>query len=74
MEPTTQVTDLVIRQSYGRLVAYLASRWGDLMAAEDALSEALLAALNQWPHQGIPDNPEGWLLTVAKRRLLDLTR
>ncbi|WP_276352308.1 RNA polymerase sigma factor [Cohnella caldifontis] len=62
------------RESYGRLVAYLAARWRDLAAAEDAMGDALLAALETWPRQGIPAKPESWLLTAASRRLVDRAR
>jgi RNA polymerase sigma-70 factor (ECF subfamily) len=58
------------RESYGRLVAWLAWRWRDLAAAEDALSDALAAALARWPVDGVPDHPQAWLLTAAKRNLL----
>jgi RNA polymerase sigma-70 factor, ECF subfamily len=58
------------RESYGRLLAYLASRSG-LDAAEDALADAFTAALERWPHDGIPANPEAWLLVVARNRALD---
>jgi len=58
------------REAYGRLVAWLAWQWGDLAAAEDALSEALLKALTRWPHEGVPAAPDAWLLTTAKRELL----
>lgn len=64
----------VARQSYGRLVAILAARTRDVAAAEDALGEALAAALDAWPTSGVPDSPEAWLLTVAHRRLLDAHR
>jgi len=57
------------RSSYGKLLSILASRSGDIAAAEDALAEAFAAALNQWPRDGIPDNPSGWLLTVGRRRI-----
>jgi len=57
------------RASYGRLLAILASRSGDIAAAEDALADAFAAALKQWPVDGIPDNPSGWLLTVARRSI-----
>ena len=66
--------EAVARVAYGRLVAMLAARGRDIMAAEDALQEAFLAALTQWPDQGPPDNPEAWLLTVARRRLIDAQR
>lgn len=64
----------VARESYGRLVAYLATRWGDLAAAEDALSAAFVAALERWPTTGVPERPESWLLTVARRKLIDSAR
>lgn len=62
------------RQSYGRLVAYLAARSRDVAGAEDALAEAFAAALEQWPRQGVPHNPEAWLLSVARRRQIDAGR
>ncbi|WP_246362183.1 RNA polymerase sigma factor [Paenibacillus alba] len=62
------------RDSYGRLVAFLAVRWRDPAAAEDALADAFLAALKAWPATGVPEHPETWLLTVAQRRLIDGTR
>jgi predicted RNA polymerase sigma factor len=69
-----QAAELTARASYGRLVAYLAARWRDLARAEDALGDSLVAALETWPRTGVPDRPEAWLLTVARRRLLDGTR
>jgi predicted RNA polymerase sigma factor len=64
----------VARQSYGRLVAYLSSHTHDLASAEDGLSDALVAALAAWPRDGVPQNPEAWLLTVARRSLIDRVR
>jgi RNA polymerase sigma-70 factor (ECF subfamily) len=64
----------VARESYGRLVALLAVRTRDIAAAEDALGDALAAALSTWPQAGLPDRPEAWLLTAARRRLLDAAR
>jgi RNA polymerase sigma-70 factor, ECF subfamily len=61
----------IVRASHGRLVAVLASRSRDIAAAEDAVSEAYRVALEKWPVDGLPDNPEGWLMTVARNRLLD---
>lgn len=58
------------RQSYGKLIAFLAARFRDVPAAEDALSDAIAAALSVWPERGIPDNPEAWLLVAARRNLL----
>ncbi len=68
MDPLIERT---LREAYGRLVAILAARSRDIMAAEDALQDALMAALEQWPREGTPRDPEAWLMTVAKRRLLD---
>jgi RNA polymerase sigma-70 factor, ECF subfamily len=64
----------IARESYGRLVALLASRTRDVAAAEDALAEAFAAALASWPQDGVPANPAGWLLTVARRRIVDEAR
>lgn len=64
----------MVRAAYGKLVAMLASRSGDIMAAEDSLSDAFVAALKTWPERGIPDNPEAWLLTVARNRRTDQMR
>lgn len=69
-----ELTDAVARRSYGKLVAFLAARTGDVAAAEDALSEAFAAALIDWPAKGAPANPEAWLLTVARRKLIDAGR
>jgi predicted RNA polymerase sigma factor len=66
--------DAVARRSYGKLVAYLAARTRDVAAAEDALSEAFAAALKDWPLKGSPTNPEAWLLTVARRKMIDSAR
>lgn len=62
------------RDSYGRLLAWLAWRWRDLAAAEDALSAAFVAALTHWPRRGVPDSPDAWLLTAARRELLQRDR
>lgn len=61
----------VARASYGRLLALLTAPTGDIPLAEDALSDAFVQALTTWPASGIPDNPEGWLLTVARNRQRD---
>jgi len=62
------------RHSYGKLVAWLAARTRDVAAAEDALSDAFAAALATWPVQGIPRAPEAWLLSAARRRMIDVAR
>ena len=64
----------VARESYGRLVAYLSVHTHDLASAEDALSEALVSALKAWPRDGLPQNPEAWLLTAARHSLIDFIR
>src|SRR6266568_1840699 len=70
-----QITaDAVARRSYGKLVAFLATRTGDVASAEDALSEAFASALADWPRNGCPQNPEAWLMTVARRKFLDAAR
>ncbi|KAA0089276.1 RNA polymerase sigma factor [Trinickia soli] len=68
------IAEAVARGSYGRLVALLAMRTRDVAAAEDALAEAFAAALVAWPEHGCPANPEGWLMTVARRRAIDAAR
>lgn len=69
-----KTADAVARRSYGKLVAFLAARTRDVTAAEDALAEAFASALADWPVNGCPRNPEGWLLTVARRKLIDSVR
>src|SRR5258706_7542564 len=73
-ESTHRTIERVARESYGRLVAYLASRTRDVGSAEDALGNALVAALETWPRDGVPQNPEAWLLTTARRSFIDLLR
>ena len=72
--PAAEVAETVARRSYGKLVAFLAARRGDVAAAEDALADAFAAALTDWPASGIPRNPEAWLMAVARRRLIDAAR
>jgi len=71
---THRTIERVARESYGRLVAYLSSHTRDVGSAEDALSNALVAALETWPRDGVPQNPEPWLLTAARRSFIDLVR
>lgn len=68
------LADTTARRSYGKLVAYLAANTRNVAAAEDALADAFAAALATWPDKGCPDNPEAWLLTVARRRAIDIAR
>jgi predicted RNA polymerase sigma factor len=69
-EARARVAELV-RGCYGRLLAVLAAPNADIAAAEDALGDALERALARWPNEGIPANPEAWVLTVARNRLRD---
>ncbi len=62
------------RRSYGKLVAFLSARTRDVAGAEDALAEAFATALAKWPEGGVPENPEAWLLTVARRKMVDAHR
>ncbi len=66
---TQRTAETVARASYGRLIALLTVRSRDIAAAEDALAEAFRAALDLWPVQGVPERPEAWLLTAARRHL-----
>ena len=72
--PAWQAAESAARRSYGRLLAWLACQWHDVAAAEDALAAALDKALALWPAQGVPAAPEAWLLTVARRELLQAAR
>jgi len=74
-ESTTHAAiETVARDSYGRLIAYLAARSGDVAGAEDALGDAFVAALERWPAEGVPEKPEAWLLHVARNRMIDAVR
>lgn len=74
LEDTQRTIERVARESYGRLVAYLSAHTRDVAGAEDALSEASLTALQVWPRDGLPQNPEAWLLTAARHSIIDLIR
>jgi predicted RNA polymerase sigma factor len=74
LESTHRTIERVARESYGRLVAYLSSKTRDVASAEDALSNALVAALTTWPRDGVPQNPEAWLLTAARHSFIDQVR
>ena len=73
-EDTRRAIERVARESYGRLVAYLSVHTHDLASAEDALSDALVNALTTWPRDGVPQSPEAWLLTTARRAFIDVVR
>ncbi|WP_232719130.1 RNA polymerase sigma factor [Gordonia metallireducens] len=65
---------MIDRDVRTRVIATLTKRFGDLDRAEDALQDALTQALVTWPHTGVPESPEAWLITTAKRRVLDALR
>ena len=69
-----RAAEAAARRSYGKLVAFLAARTRDVAGAEDALSEAFAAALADWPLHGVPQTPDAWLLTVARRKMTDAAR
>jgi RNA polymerase sigma factor (sigma-70 family) len=64
----------LLRDLAPQVLAALTRRFGSFVTAEDAVQEALLAAATQWPEQGVPENPRGWLITVGSRRLTDQLR
>ena len=74
VSPSEQAAIRVARSAYGRILAYLAYKFRDIAAAEDALAEAFASALASWPHSGVPDSPEAWLMTAARRNLLQMQR
>ena len=74
MEDTHRTIDAVWRIESARVIAGLARLVGDVGLAEDLAQDALLAALEQWPQSGVPDNPGAWLMTTARRRAIDMLR
>jgi RNA polymerase sigma factor (sigma-70 family) len=71
--PASSVEGL-LRELAPQVLGAVARRYGDIDDAEDAVQEALLAAATQWPAEGVPDNPPGWLISVASRRMMDRMR
>lgn len=69
-----RATEDLLRELAPQVLGALVRRFGDFPTAEDALQEALLAAATQWPIDGRPDNPRGWLIQVAQRRMADAVR
>jgi predicted RNA polymerase sigma factor len=64
----------LLRELAPQVLGAVVRRFGDFSKAEDAVQEALLAAAVQWPDEGVPDNPRGWLIHVAVRRMTDQLR
>lgn len=75
-EPTSPLgaVEELVRAEYGRVLAGLIRRFGDIDTAEDALADALVVALEKWPVDGVPPNPAAWLTTVAGNRAIDKLR
>ncbi len=73
-EQSRRAAELAARTSFGRLVAWLGAQWRDISATEDALADALVKALETWPVSGVPEQPDAWLMLVAKRQLLQSAR
>jgi predicted RNA polymerase sigma factor len=71
---TTVVEPDLLRDLTPRAIAALVRHYGHLEDCEDAVQEALAAAITQWPVDGVPDNPRAWLITVASRRLIEQWR
>ncbi len=74
MQGERAAVERVFREEYGRLIASLVRRFGDIDLAEEAAGEALLTALEKWPATGVPPNPGGWLTTTAGNRAIDRIR
>jgi len=74
MQGGTAAVERVFREEYGRLIASLVRRFGDIDIAEEAAGEALVAALEKWPQSGVPPSPGGWLTTTAAHRAIDRIR
>src|SRR5262245_64891744 len=72
--PAHAAVEAVIRMEWARLVAGLARYTGDVGTAEELAQDAVVAALEQWPEEGVPRNAGAWLMTVAKRRAIDTFR
>ncbi|MEU8298542.1 sigma-70 family RNA polymerase sigma factor [Micromonospora sp. NPDC048909] len=74
MDTTDRRTEDLLRELAPQVLGVLARRFGDFATAEDAVQEALLAAVTQWPAEGVPANPRGWLIQVGYRRMIELVR
>ena len=72
--PLDARAEQLLRELAPQVLGAVIRRFRDFAAAEDAVQEALVAAASQWPGQGIPDNPRGWLIQVASRRMTDHLR
>ncbi len=73
-EPVESRVERVLREHAPLVLGAVIRRYRDFAASEDAVQEALMAAAQQWPREGVPDNPRGWLIQVASRRMVDAVR
>lgn len=73
-KPWDETSDYLLRELAPQVLGAVARRFRDFSSAEDAVQEAMIAAFTQWPEEGIPDNPRGWLIQVASRRMTDQVR
>src|SRR5215831_19337141 len=71
---STFTAEHLLRELAPQVLGAVVRRFGDFAAAEDAVQESLLAAALQWPREGVPGNPRGWLIHVAARRMTDQIR
>src|SRR6266581_785913 len=73
-KPWDTTSEHLLRELAPQVLGSVARRFRDFSSAEDAVQEAMIAAFTQWPQEGIPDNPRGWLIQVASRRMTDQVR
>jgi len=73
-KPWDTASERLLREMTPQVLGVVARRFRDFVSAEDALQEAMLAAFTQWPREGVPENPRGWLIQVACRRMTDQVR
>src|SRR5271156_3605876 len=74
IKPWDAMSEHLLRELAPQVLGAVARRFRDFTSAEDAVQEAMIAAFTQWPQEGIPENPRGWLIQVASRRLTDQAR
>ena len=73
-KPWDATSEHLLRELAPQVLGAITRRFRDFASAEDAVQEAMIAAFRQWPQAGIPDNPRGWLIQVASRRMADQAR
>src|SRR5580692_9144984 len=73
-KPWDTTSEHRLRELAPQVLGAVARRFRDFASAEDAVQEAMLAAFTQWPLEGVPENPRGWLIQVASRRMTDQLR